>query len=136
MSVSVWVGEQRFEIGDSAFLKAFFSTVFVRLENEDWGRLYPTIMRDLYGGRLSHLQADVAARELDSIRERLAAFSPGQVVWDFEHLEAKPPWGTQISPHISSLSNYFVTSDGKDLLDVLARAFSEAARIGEDATVG
>ncbi len=33
MSVSFWVGEKGFAVGDASFLKALFSTIFVRAEN-------------------------------------------------------------------------------------------------------
>ncbi|WAH38665.1 Imm70 family immunity protein [Alicyclobacillus dauci] len=32
---------------------------------------------------------------------------------------SKQPWGTDITAEITSLSNYFVTSDGRDLFEVL-----------------
>jgi hypothetical protein len=132
VSLSAWVGNKRFEIGEPSFLKAWFSTIFVRLENEDWGSLFPTIMRDFYSGSLPHTRAADAQRELKRIRQRLTAFPPDRVVWDFENPQARPPWGDEISSHIVSLGNYFVTSDGKDLFEVLASAFAEAAKAKQD----
>lgn len=44
MAVSAWVAERRFELGAGSFLKAWFSTIFVRLEGESWGSVYPTIL--------------------------------------------------------------------------------------------
>jgi hypothetical protein len=135
LGVSVWVGKDRFEVGADSFLKSFFSTVFVRLEEDDWGSLYPTIMEKFYSGSLRFADADAAVQELEVIRERLGAFPPDQVVWDFEAREKQPPWGNKISPHIKSLANYFGTSDGKDLIDVLTRAFRTASRTRQDATI-
>ncbi len=47
---------------------------------------------------------------------------PTESSGDNEDLQAKPPWGTNISPEITDLSNYFVTSDGRDLFEVLSEA--------------
>ncbi len=135
MSLSLWTGEKRFEVGSPSFLKSFFSTVFVRLEGENWGSRYPIVMNELYSGRLSHPQAGAAESELGAIREGLASFAPKDVVWDFENRVAKPPWGDAINPEIRSLADYFVTSDGKDLIDVLREASREAIRVKKDVEI-
>jgi hypothetical protein len=46
------------------------------------------------------------------------------VVWNHEDRGAKAPWGDRIAPHIKTLADYFVTSDGQNLLDVLETAFT------------
>lgn len=135
MSLSFHVGEKRYEIGSSSFLKSFFSTVFVRLEKEDWGSRYPTVMQELYSGKLSHFHAGAAENELASIREGLTALTPDAVIWDFEDRGAKPPWGDAISPGINSLGNYFVTSDGKDLISVMREASRAASREKKDVEI-
>jgi len=133
--VSVWVGRQRFEVGEADFLKAFFSTVFVKAEDKAWGRDYPVLMKEFYSGRLRHEKATAALEELANLGGKLRTLPPGELVWDFEDPQKRPPWGNGISPHITSLANYFVTSDGKDLLAVLAQAFAEAAKKQLDALV-
>jgi hypothetical protein len=50
------------------------------------------------------------------------------VVWDIDNPEARPPWGDDISSDITDLSNYFVTSDGRDLFEVLDEAMSALER--------
>ena len=131
MSVTVWAGSKAYSIGSASFLKAFFSTVFSRLEGEEWGSRYPTLMRDLYSGHLPHRVARAAEEELRLVRQGLSSLGPDQVVWDFEDRGAKPPWD-EISPDITSLEDYFVTSDGKNLLDVLAAALDAASRRRQD----
>jgi hypothetical protein len=135
LSVAVWVGKKRFEIGSSSFLKSWFSTILRRLEAGRWGSVYPVIMRDFYSGTVSTEKVPQAATEVEAIHRKLAAFQPDQVVWDFEDADARPPWGDNISPHITSLANYFVTSDGKDLFDVLKNAFAEAARVKQSVAI-
>jgi 2,3-bisphosphoglycerate-dependent phosphoglycerate mutase len=128
MSLSLWIEKKSYEVGSASFLKSFFSTIFVRLENNDWGKLFPIIMNEFYIGELNYQKCDKAIEEIMKIREMFKNFSPDQIVWDFEDLKAKPPWGDEISNSITSLSNYFCTSDGKDLFDVLLSAFREARR--------
>ena len=50
----------------------------------------------------------------------------GLVSTDAEDLSLTPPWGNNISSDITDLSNYFVTSDGRDLISVLSEAMNEA----------
>jgi hypothetical protein len=83
-------------------------------------------MTRLYKGQVDAGEAEAALREVDLIQHGLEAFPPSDVVWDFRDRSARPPWGDRISPHITSLANYFVTSDGKDLFDVLRTALREA----------
>ena len=126
MSVSLWVGNRCYEIGSTSLLKAFFSTIYVRLEDERWGSDYPAVMRELYQGTLQYQRCGEAIRELRDIRENLKGFAPDQVVWDFENRSTAPPWGTDISPAITSLADYFRTSDGKGLIEVLLGGLEEA----------
>ena len=76
-------------------------------------------------------RAAVAMQELQVIRTELQRFTPDQVVWNHEDLSARPPWGDDIASRITDLSNYFVTSRGDDLIDLLTRtfAYSEANNI-------
>ncbi len=135
MALVSTVGSNSFEIGSPSFLNAFFSTLFVLVENEDWGSRYPVIMNDLYSGYLDPTQVAEAHRELLSIRDELSQFSPSHLVWDHENRAARPLWGDDISPEITSLANYFVTSDGKDLIDVLFRAFGKSAELNVPVTI-
>jgi hypothetical protein len=84
-------------------------------------------MTRLYNGNLDAGEAEAALHEVDLIQRGLEAFPPSEIVWDFRDRSARPPWGDRIASHITSLANYFVTSDGKDLFDVLRTALREAA---------
>ncbi|MDF7776849.1 Imm70 family immunity protein [Sphingomonas sp. AOB5] len=125
MGVGIRVGSITDEIGTGDFLHAFFSTVSGRLER-DWGERFPSLMT-LYRGSLPADRAAAALTELAEIRSELAAFPPDQLIWDIEDLTKLPPWGSDISPDITDLSNYFVTSAGRDLIDVMREAL-EASR--------
>jgi len=135
MSLAAFVGNESYEIGSGSFFKSFFSTIFVKLEEERWGSRFPVVMNEFYSGRLKYEQAKDALKELQAIQQMLSEYSPDQIVWDFEKREAVPPWGDNISPTITSLGNYFVTSDGKDLFFVLKRVFSAAEIHRQDVRV-
>jgi 2,3-bisphosphoglycerate-dependent phosphoglycerate mutase len=127
MAIGIRVGGIIDEIGTSDFLHAFFSTISVHLEPQGWGSRYPELMKQFYSGTLRHEDAGKVLEDLHAIREQLKAFAPSQVVWDIEKPTAKPPWGDNISPDITDLSNYFVTSAGRDLFEVLIECL-EASR--------
>jgi hypothetical protein len=122
MSVTLRAGSSTLEVGSADFLNAFFSTICVRLEGQEWGVRFPVLMRELYGGRMPAAKCAIGLGELEVITRELEALPPSDVVWDFEDRGARPPWGDRIAPTITSLGNYFWTSDGKPLLEVLRSA--------------
>lgn len=135
MGLAAWVGRQCFELASPAYMNCFFSTVYVRLDAEDDESTYPIIMSELAAGKVSHRNARAAIEEIKRIREGLAKLPPDQVVWDAQHREKRPPWGDNISPTINTLGNYFVTSDGKDLIEVLVGALTMSAERKKDLRV-
>ena len=124
MAVGCTVKYYWFHIGNGDFLHSFFSTIAYNLEDKKWGSKYPIIMNQLYSGELKYEQIHKALGELEDIRLRLSDLSPDRVIWDIDDLSAQPPWGRNISDEIKDLSNYFVTSDGEDLISVLKRALN------------
>lgn len=65
----------------------------------------------------------------------LARAAGRELVWDFENPSKRPPWWANISKHIRSLAEYFWTSDGQDLFDVLIDAAERSAASNEAITV-
>lgn len=63
------------------------------------------------------------------VEQRLKKHSPSSVVWDTDDLSKQPPWGNNISKEITSLANYFITSDGRNLIDVLHLTFHDAEEL-------
>jgi len=124
VTVGFKVGNITDEIGTSDFFHAFFSTVAARLEPA-WGARFPVIMTKLYEGELSQQDAGAALSELEVISAELTQFGPDQVVWDIEDGTKGPPWGAKIAPAITDLSNYFVTSSGRDLISTLREGITE-----------
>ncbi len=130
MSVGLRVRSNVWLVGTSDFFHAFFSTVGARLEPDGWGSRFPALMNELYAGELSGEHAPAALAELDQVREELRQLPPSDVVWDVEDRSKQPPWGDDISDDITDLGNYFVTEDGKDLIEVLGEAIAYSGRSG------
>ena len=115
-----------YEIGSSDFFTSFFDTIEIRLTKGLFGKKYPIVLNEFYNGNLKYENLDKAQKELKDIQKRLKKFKPSKVVWDKYDLDKKPPWGNKISSEITDLSNYYVTSDGKDLFEVIFRAIDRA----------
>lgn len=128
MAVGIKVDFLWFSIGTDDFFYSFFSTVCVNLENMKWGSRYPVIMKKLYSGKLYLPDMIQAKNELIFIKKELSNISPEKIVWDVENLGKKPPWGNNISEDIKNLADYFITSDGKNLIDVMNEALNEAMK--------
>ncbi|MDO6628727.1 immunity 70 family protein [Bacillus thuringiensis] len=121
-----------YRLGTSDFVHSFFSTISFHLEKEGWGTRYPHLMKELYNGRLTLKNIPKAIEEAKEAREKLKLFSPSEVVWDIEDLSKQPPWGDNISTDITDLSNYFYTSGGKDMFEMLFKACNEALELEVD----
>ena len=122
---SVFAGSWSAEIGSPSLFHCFVSTVAVNLEPRGPGSRFPAL-GELERGTvvLEHLSA--LRTQLLAARVELSKLPPSKVVWDMDDRSQQPPWGNHISPAITSLGNYFVTSDGKDLFAVLLEAIQHA----------
>jgi hypothetical protein len=135
MTVSLHAGRQSFEVGAASFFNSFFSTVYARLENDKWGSRFPALMNGLFPGRLHADAVPAALAELRTIRQEFARLQPDTMVWDYEDRTKEPPWGKQRAGHITTLAENFVTSDGKDLFEVIKAALETAASRKSDVEI-
>lgn len=126
MAVGLSVNFFWYQVGSGDFLHSFFSTIAYNLEDNNWGSKYPVIMNQLYQGEIDCEELDIALVELEDIYQNLKKFSVEKVVWDIEDLTKRPPWGNNISKDITDLSNYFVTSEGEDLITLFRHALEKA----------
>ncbi len=46
------------------------------------------------------------------------------------------PWGDDIGSDITDLSNYFVTSEGEDLITIITHAIDKAIELKTDINIG
>lgn len=135
MSVGFSVKFYWYQIGTADFLYSFFSTIAYNLEESKWGSRYPVIMNELYHGTLKNEDIEAAVNELDLIVKELKKIPCDRVIWNFEDLSKQPPWGKNISPEITDLSNYFVTSDGDDFITILRHALEKGIEIKSDVCI-
>jgi hypothetical protein len=125
MTIYLDLGNVSDEVGTPDFFHAFFSTVSGNLEPAGWGSRFPVLLRELYKGELGKANAQKARMELAQIQTEMRGLAPERVIWDFEDRSKRPPWGNDISSDITDLSNYFVTSTGRDLIDVIGQCLDE-----------
>lgn len=119
VTVGLKIGSVIAEVGSGAFFHSFFSTVAVNLEPAGWGTRFPIIMNRLYAGEVCQAEAKAALAELTMIGDGLSKLPVDRVVWDFDDRSQKPPWGNNIADTITDLSNYHVTSTGRDLMKLI-----------------
>jgi hypothetical protein len=136
MSIALYVGPESWSIGSDSILNAYFATVAIRLENGAWGSRFPVTMRELYAGRLTAARSRLAKAETAQIGKELEQLSPRDVVWDAEQPDKRLPWAEEVDDSVTSLADYFVTSDGKRLLDILDQAFGSAVSKRLDVEIG
>ena len=129
MAVGFKVKFYWFQVGSADFLHSFFSTVAYHLEGEKWGSRFPVIMNELYQEKVKQENVDQAIAELNVMVKELKAFAPDKIIWYIDDLSKQPPWGSDISEDITDLSNYFVTSDGKDFITVFLHALQKAKEV-------
>lgn len=120
-----------FPIGTGDFLHSFFSTVAYRLENNNWGSRFPTLLNELYHNGIAFSKCSTALDELYQIKSELSTLSPDKVVWDSDDLTKQSPWGNHISSTITNLENYFVTSDGNNLIETFEKALKASIELEE-----
>ncbi|QTD39542.1 immunity 70 family protein [Sporosarcina sp. Te-1] len=132
MAVGFKVKYYWYQVGHGDFLHSFFSTISYHLEQNGWGTEYPFLLNELYNGKLENKNIDSAITELEAIKKKLQKFSPSQVIWDIDDLSKRPPWGDNISNDITNLSNYFVTSEGEDLINMLMKALEKGKKTNSD----
>lgn len=126
--MSLRVGPIAYPIGSGSLLGAFFDTLTTRLEDTLRGSRFPALAAFYSHGQLDAEHAAVARHELATVRDELGDYPPGVIIWDIDDPTARPPWGNDIAPTITTLAEYFVTSDGRPLIAVLDAALEASAR--------
>jgi len=124
-----------YQIGTGDFFYSFFSTIAYNLEGSKWGTKYPYIMNEFYSGTLKKEHLYNAKDEIEIIKNKLKEIPISKVVWDIDDLSKPMPWGNNISSDITDLSNYFVTSDGEDLITIIVHAIDKAIELQADISI-
>jgi len=87
-------------------------------------------MRKLYQGELPHVDAAGALKELQQARAELSRLPVRRLVGNIEDRSKRPPWGDDIASTITDLSNYFVTSTGRDVFATVQEILEVAVTEG------
>lgn len=103
------------DVGSDIIWDALVSTVSVRLDY--YREQIPLAMQFLLTKQCAAKNALATAVQFNLIRDELSKFKPEEVLFDRYDHSIKAPWGDQISEVITSLAHYFITADGKDLLN-------------------
>ena len=118
MTVGLRVDFLWYPIGTGDFFHSFFSTICYNLEHKIWGSKYPLIMNELYQGKVKCHDIKKIQKELFSIQKKLSKLPPEKVVWDIEDLE-----------------DYFITSEGDNLIEIIHEAFVQSEIEHQDVIV-
>lgn len=130
MTVGLRLGSITDEVGSEGFFHSFFSTISGNLEVDGWGGRFPVLLNGLYQGELHQKDAASALAELDVVEIEFAKYPPEAVIWDIGDRSKTPPWAGRISSDITDLSNYFVTSTGRDLIPMIRECLEELRDVG------
>jgi hypothetical protein len=139
MSIGIKVGHSWYELGRADYLDSFFSTIAFYLENGHWGSEFPTIMRQMYSGKLTFQEADKAIQELRAVRDTFEKLDKEShpIVWDARDLSAKTPeWAVNPNEEVTTLGNYYVVPDGRDFFEMMIMALEESADSKLDLCIG
>jgi 2,3-bisphosphoglycerate-dependent phosphoglycerate mutase len=117
MTIGFKQGSVITEIGPGGILHSLFSTIAYHLEGGDWGAKYPVVMKKLYSGSLSSQDVKEAYIEMNKIKTGLGKLMPEQIIWDIEDVTKAPPWGRVSPSHVKSMSDYYVTTTGRNLVN-------------------
>ena len=132
MTIGLELGCVIDEIGDKAFVNAIHSTILIKLESNKVGSVYPTIQKMLSYKPITFNENSLLALEMNRLRGGLRSLPTSSIVWNSSNIYAKPPWGSNISSHITSMENYFVTSTGRDVLNLFDEAILHQQEIKEN----
>ena len=114
-------------VGTPSFLYCFYSTVLCNVKKKE---NYACLISFLESGKLEPNKCRNCSQELKTLRTEFEKYPVSLVVWDMTDRSVLPPWKDNISSHITSLANYFVTADGQDFFDLMIDIFNDAFMSG------
>ena len=132
MTVAMRQGSVITEIGPGSILHAFFSSVCSNLESGNWGSRFPTLMHDLYSGKLDQSKTKTAILEIQVVITELKSIPANKLVWDIDKPNAEPPPEYDCMCNKESLYSYFRTSTGRNLPFEIKENLESQAEFGGD----
>lgn len=102
------------DIGTDDIWISVYSTVLLKLGSTLAD--IPDAVSFLRTGMCKAERALSTARQINMVRDKLAAIPPQEAVYNYKNRSERAPWDNKISPVITSCANLFTTAEGKDLL--------------------
>ena len=120
-----------FPLGTADLVDSFFYTISWRLERKEWGSRFPAIMNELYQGLLPYESLEKAAFELQIINDEMSYLPHTSGVWVYEIHSDPPPREIGENKDARNLSETFMTSIGRKMLNEFKTAIRVAKRYKE-----
>jgi len=130
------VGRWSMTLGTQRTVNALGASIAYRLEPAAGAKRFPALLAELWRGRLAPARADAALIELDTVQRELAALPAEKAVWSVSDLRRQSDAGEPVDRSAKSLAEYFVTPEGRPLLDALREAIQRAKAQDEPLVVG
>jgi hypothetical protein len=130
------VGAWGMPLGTQRSVNALGATIAYRLEPQADAQRFPALLTELWRGRLAPSRADAALVELDIVQRELAALPAEKAVWSVSDLRKQSDAGESVNRGARSLAEYFVTPEGRPLLDALREAVQRAKANDQPLVVG
>jgi len=125
MNIACSDGRDSIELGGYETWQALSSTIVIRLEKIK--EKIPLVLQFIESEKCKNIDCLETARQFNIVKDELSQMKPDMIVYDAKNLDKPVPWGTQISPTITSCGNYFTSGDGHDLLSEIVRIFTISA---------
>lgn len=129
--IKIYVGQDSHDIGEKNLLHSFYSTIAVRLEGGKWGSRFPVLMNELSSGKLKFNRAQAALSELSVVQAEFKELPPGDIIWDVNNRDLRPPWSEALHHDVGTLDNCFLTAEYVSLLKVLRQMLDQSRRMHE-----
>lgn len=133
MIITCTNGNAFVDMGGVDTWRALTSTICGNFSNAN--EFIPLVLSFVETGKCDCSDCLMTARQFNMAHDELAKLPPERMIYDIAHPERTAPWGTNISPVITSCANYFTSGDGQDLFSEIVRVFCIAAYTKSDVEI-
>lgn len=122
-----------FNLGTEYMVQSFFSTIAYRLENNEWGSVYPVIMNEFYKGKLEQKNIIRAINEMKDIKRKLQKLEFSQLIWNIEELKEETPMKENLQ---IKLDDWFINNDRVRITDKIILVLESSQNKGFPIYIG
>jgi len=116
MTIAIKVYGSNVILGKWQFLEAFFSTICYRLEDNNWGTVYPIIMNEFSNGVLSAKNVEEGYKEIKDIEAKMEDMKATDLIMDVGDLKIEHK--IENINEIKCLKDCFVTIYGQSIFAI------------------